>query len=319
MGRFLKARVAMLTVLAFLALLAPFATQAAVPVTYTSFSGTLTSTGYTQALPLYAGGFSTCSLVVSGTSTGVTATAQVATDSPGASNTATYVTATTLGSSGVVSANGTYTGNVSSIGLTWFRVQVSAISGGSWNYFEACSTASGGGAVTQSTSPWVVTTPAPAPTCSPSAAKAICVQNVRLGSGSAAWYQTVPDAIASTAPITTATTTQVIAAQSGQSIYIFWAGVQATSAESAAAFDYEYSPTANCTSGNTTLTPLGKQTAPTTGNALTSLIAGSTLANVAGGFSPAYAPYIIPPNNYLCLVTSGTTISLQGLVWYAQR
>ena len=121
------------------------AQQAVSPPQYTSFSGSLSATGTTIALPLYTGGFNTCSVVVSGNSSGVVATAQVASDHQENSASATYVTASNVGTSGVVSTNGTYVGNVAASGLTWFRVNLTAIASGTWAYTEACSTANTGG------------------------------------------------------------------------------------------------------------------------------------------------------------------------------
>lgn len=105
-----------------------------------SWSGSLAATG--NSFVLLLAGQSTCGVVLTGTWVG-TATFQASTDGG-----TTWVTATSLGTNGTATINGTYIGNVASYGLTRFRVAFARTSG-TLNYTEVCSSAlaasSGGG------------------------------------------------------------------------------------------------------------------------------------------------------------------------------
>lgn len=141
-----------------------------------SHSGTVTGTGDSYVVPL--NGYSMCSVVTSGGGATYSLTVKGSSD-----NGSSWNTITSIGSSGVISADGTYTGNVinqASGATTLFKFTLTANTG-TVTYTESCSTAnglSGGGTGTNVSvvnTPGVsiqnalltVNTPAPAPTVSP--------------------------------------------------------------------------------------------------------------------------------------------------------
>lgn len=150
--------------LIFLLALVPALTRADIPVT--TISVAVTGTG--AQIPITLIGQSTCNVAVTGTFTGLSATAQVS-GNVASDPTVTWSTATSINSGSAITAVGSYPGAVA--GYRQFRVNVTAISTGTANLTYSCdastgssSSGGGGGSVTQGTTPWTVNTPAPAPT-----------------------------------------------------------------------------------------------------------------------------------------------------------
>jgi len=108
-----------------------------------SFTGTFTATGATPWLQLSGQG--QCSVVLSGTATGVTIVPQVTSDTNANQGAGTAVAVTASGiNAGSISYAGTaisYTGNVAAQGLSGFRINVTAISTGTVTYTERCTAA----------------------------------------------------------------------------------------------------------------------------------------------------------------------------------
>lgn len=96
-------------------------------------SGTITGTGTSPWLPV--NGQSTCAVILSGSGVGLSITVQGASDSPPA----TPATVTTLGSSGVLTANGSFVGPIAAFALTGIRLNTTAYTSGTENYQIVCS------------------------------------------------------------------------------------------------------------------------------------------------------------------------------------
>lgn len=127
--------------LALLLASAPVAVSA--QVQSVSFTGTFTATGATPWLQLSGQG--QCSVVLSGTATGVTIVPQVTSDTNANQGAGTAVAVTASGiNAGSITYAGTaisYTGNVAAQGLSGFRLNVTAISTGTVTYTERCTAA----------------------------------------------------------------------------------------------------------------------------------------------------------------------------------
>lgn len=92
------------------------------------YNGTFGATGTQQWFAL--SGQSQCALTLSGSGTGMSITVQGASDQPPATPT----TLTAIGTAGVVTTNGTYSGAVAGSALTGIRLNVTAITGGALNF-----------------------------------------------------------------------------------------------------------------------------------------------------------------------------------------
>lgn len=104
--------------------------------------------------------------------------------------------------------------------------------------------------------------------------------------------------------ITTAVTTQLVALAAGQSIYVCGYSISTTGATTTTTAQLEYGTGALCGTGTTVLT----------GQFAQSLLTSAVVV-VAGG------PMILraPSGNALCLVSAGTTPSIQGHLTYVQQ
>jgi hypothetical protein len=109
--------------------------------------------------------------------------------------------------------------------------------------------------------------------------------------------------------IASATTTQLIALFGQRSIYVCGGYLAVgTSATSAATAQFEYGTGASCGTGTTILTgTMGTQTA-------TAGIDAQPIPLSAG-----VTNFTAPPGNALCLVTAGTTVSVQGYLSYVAQ
>lgn len=137
-----------------------------------------------------------------------------------------------------------------------------------------------------------------------------------LGSNGLVYYNSYPDSIATTGNVQSATTTQVIAAVPNQYTFLFWAGVQSSGSNVSLTVNFEYSPVAACASSVTTLLPVGLLLGSPASGAIGTVIGpgnGGQLSITGAG-----VPFVIPPNNYVCMVTDGT-VSVYGIVVYAQH
>ena len=127
------------------------------------------------------------------------------------------------------------------------------------------------------------------------------------------WY---PSKVATTSNITSATTTQVVAAVAGQSIYVYWAGFQSSGANTSITVNFEYSTVAACASSVTTILPQGISYGSPSSGGIGDFIGANNGTNgigIIGGF-----PFVVPAGNYLCAVTTGT-VSIYAIVIYSQH
>lgn len=254
----MKTRVAALVLSTLLAFMPCLARAQQGVVGSITFSGSLSAPGNTIPLPLTQG-MQTCGVVVSGSFTGATATAQNAADHPESSAAATFTTATNLGAGGVVSNANTYSGNVvQSGGLTWFRVNLSALSTGTWNYTETCTVANSGGAAPSSVnqgnpgsaaSPWFVAPGTGSVFPISCSAPSVCPAGVGVNANGAgqsilACMNNAP----ATATITTATTTQLIPLVAAKAIHVCSWTVDSNGTNVA---NLEYGTGTNCGTGTT--------------------------------------------------------------------
>ena len=107
--------------------------------------------------------------------------------------------------------------------------------------------------------------------------------------------------------ITTATTTQLVALSGTTSIYICGFTGTVNSATTATTLQFEYGTGASCGTGTTVLTG-----AMNTG--------GSTAAgSVVISFADPGSTFKTAAGNALCVVTTGTTINVQGVLTYIQQ
>ena len=137
-----------------------------------------------------------------------------------------------------------------------------------------------------------------------------------VGSNGAIYQATYPDqeTPSTFTPITTATTTLVVAGVTGQNIYLFFAGNMSTGTNSSAFTYFAYGP------NSSTLTPLflGQFVSinTTTGSVNASY---GNLNGFAQVVAPAAFPRVIPAGQNLYIVTTGTTINCRPYVLYAQH
>ena len=109
--------------------------------------------------------------------------------------------------------------------------------------------------------------------------------------------------------VVTATTTQLVALNATKTIYVCGSFFTvASSATTVATAQFEYGTGASCGTGTTALTgAMGTGTATATNDGEDIVIPGD------------YTSFSIPVGNALCLVTAGTTVSVQGFVTYIQQ
>lgn len=289
------------------------------------------STATSFASLLCSSGQSSVSVYVTATATSFSITPQVSNDGTN--------WGTLPGSSAITSTGPQAPFSLGS--YLYFRLNVTAISGGSVTVSDACSAATGGsggvsGAVTASqgspgptSAPWPVLVTnagvpvAPGATAAPTAAPPVVSYNHVFGSGTQIWPKTVGvDQLwnAGGTTITTATTTQVVAIPAGKALYAYFIGIASVGTNSAAYFYYETSTVAACASSATRLIPQINTTASTNGNSFTFMWGGTGVGS--GGtypIVPTSVPWIISNVSgagtlYLCMATGGTTISVFPLV-----
>ena len=108
--------------------------------------------------------------------------------------------------------------------------------------------------------------------------------------------------------VATATTTQLVALASGQTVYLCnYQMTIGSSATTAASVQFEYGTGTTCGTGTTVLTG-------TMGTEQAAAGAGILLVNGPA----AGSTFILPVGNALCIVTAGTTVALHGSVTYVQ-
>lgn len=116
----------------------PMAARADTPtITVTGTFTTVSTNGFVAL-----SGQSTCAVVLSGTGAGMTIVPQGSSDGG-----TTWTTASTI-NAGSMTANGAYTGNITGVGLTAFRLNVTAISSGTETYTITCSGALAAASIT---------------------------------------------------------------------------------------------------------------------------------------------------------------------------
>lgn len=153
--------------------------------------GTFTTTGPAAGPALqFQKGYSSCSVVASGTGTGLVAVPQNSSDTGN-----TWVTNGNIGT-GSITANGTYAGGIANVGLTSFRLNVTGQSGGTETWWYACSTslaraATGGGVTTVASGTNISVTNPTGPTAtvntvaSPAFTNVTATGSIAAGSGTA--------------------------------------------------------------------------------------------------------------------------------------
>jgi hypothetical protein len=188
----------------------------------------------------------------------------------------------------------------------------------------------------QVTSPWVVTTinpslPAPqatwpvtspAPLASVSPVPYPAFAHLHIGSANALYLDTWPDTWATSANITTATTTLLVSGVASQSMYVFWAGWDTSGTNAAATLYLEWGQGATCATNTVKLLPSPGINNGTAIGELTVLYgqANGTPSSAGNAVTPVAVPLIIPANATaynLCGVTAGTTIAGQFVINYA--
>jgi hypothetical protein len=123
------------------------------------------------------------------------------------------------------------------------------------------------------------------------------VQDYSRGSNGATW--TLACDQSAVVNVSTATTTQIVAAVANKSIYV--CSFALTSAGTTPSFQFEYGTGGTCGTGTTLLSGAF---APTSGSYT---YAGGNLGLM----------FSAPVTNGLCIVSGGTTPSIQGLITYA--
>jgi hypothetical protein len=115
--------------------------------------------------------------------------------------------------------------------------------------------------------------------------------------------------------ITTATTTPVVSSLLGQRLFIFYAAVLTSGTNTSNTFNFEWSLSTTCASGNTLLSPTAIAPGATSG-LVTTEWSGTYQAGVAlAGWQPASFPIILPAGSTLCIVTAGTTTALYPIIF----
>jgi hypothetical protein len=169
----------------------------------------------------------------------------------------------------------------------------------------------------QVTSPWVVTTPAPLASQSPVPFPAVIQE--RIGSGNTIYLDTWPDTFASTANITTSTTTRIVPGVANQTMYVFWVGFQAAGTNTAGTVQLEYGQGGTCGTNTVKIMVTPITEGATIGNVVN--LWGSYGTATTNGITPAVVPLIIPANataNDLCgVTTTGTLINGSFIAYYA--
>ena len=138
------------------------------------------------------------------------------------------------------------------------------------------------------------------------------------GTAAAQYLPGYPDQQEISSSIVTATTTQVITGNAGQNIYLWFAGMLATGTNSSAFGGYKYGTGTTCGTGTVTLWN-GVDAIGNTQGQWTFHYAGAVDQAVAANIVPAAIPYVIPAGNSVCFTTSGTTISVETVLIYAQH
>jgi hypothetical protein len=147
----------------------------------------------------------------------------------------------------------------------------------------------------------------------------LALQQARA-TGGGGWTMSMPDAIATHAPIATATTTLVVQGSTSQAIFVFWAGVVASGVNTTSTFNYEYGTGATCGTGTVLFVPaIGAPPNPPTAGLWQTLYAGVPLNGAVASIDSADMAMAIPQGNSLCIVTAGTTIAVEPMVYYAQH
>jgi hypothetical protein len=138
------------------------------------------------------------------------------------------------------------------------------------------------------------------------------------GTAAAQYLPGYPDQQEISSSIVTATTTQVITGNAGQNIYLWFAGMIATGTNSSAFGGYKYGTGTTCGTGTVTLWN-GVDAIGNTQGQWTFHYAGAVDQAVGANIVPAAIPYVIPAGNSVCFTTSGTTISVETVLIYAQH
>lgn len=128
-------------------------------------------------------------------------------------------------------------------------------------------------------------------------------------------------ACSSPTAISTSTTTLVVTGVTGASIYVFFAGFQASGTNSAMTFLYKAGTGATC--GTNTIYPFAPvattSLAPVLGEVGWIYGGGPWTAITTYSAVPAAEPMKLPEGFSLCLTTASTTTALYALVYYAIR
>ena len=202
----------------------------------------------------------------------------------------------------------------------------------------------------QGTSPWVQSTPssAPLPTASagaaapgnavqvlaylscifpagatpaPSAGNAIVAQCNNNGALQVNEVNPNNTIYSVSGALTSGTTLQLVAPVAGQSIYIYFAGLQGTAGgQTSATINLEWGTGATCGGSTVTLLPIAPVFSATSTN-ITYLWGGGGggFAGQALGPVPAAIPIVTPAGDGVCIVPGGTTVNAKAIILYAQH
>jgi len=161
------------------------------------------------------------------------------------------------------------------------------------------------------------TAPVTLPTSSPGGSAA--VNPIFYGTG-AAYVGAYPDTTTTSSAITSAATTQVLAAVAGQSIYVFWAGMINTGANASSAFYYEAGSGTACATNTVTLWEGNTGDLGTAAGFIQPAWAGVSVTSATSvGMVPSSVPYALPAGDAICIVSSGTTIAYKAVIVTAQH
>lgn len=171
------------------------------------------------------------------------------------------------------------------------------------------------------TTPIPVTTapPAsPAPTLSPNPYPA--QMPIFQGSGTTTFLNTACDTYFVSGALTSGTTLQIVAPVAGQTVYVCYAAVEATGAQTAATLNFEWGTGATCGTGTVTLLPVAGTYSAASGT-VSAFWAGASqqFTGLSGGPVPAFSPLIVPSGDGVCVVPGGTTVNAKAIIFYAQH
>lgn len=280
-------------------------------------AGSFSATGTLPAVSLSGQG--SCTVTLSGNGAGLSVTVQLSSD-----NLATWATASNVGSSGIITANGAFNGTIT-VPSTAIRLNVTAITSGTENYYIVCGgtgTQLSGGTGQAPLSGGSVTVPTgPNQSVAIHATNGVTLDAVREGGtgadvvptvnvgaiyanafgyiyNGATWDRIFSCNLVAAISVNTAATTQLVALSSGKTIYVCGVNFVAAGTTNVT---LEYGTGVNCGTGTTAISgayPLAAQS-------------GVAMAVGLGSI------FRTPASQALCIVNSAA-VQVSGFISYTQ-